>query len=358
MRDLLLAARHEANGAVFREEAGWQVPARYGPVPAEVASVRTRAGLADLGDRAKIEVRGEDRVTFLDGLVTADVKALRTDMSVYALLLTDRSRVVGDLRLVALGDRFVLDIEAGQAGIVLAYMEKFLVSDDVSFVDRGPSDHIELHGPAAPRILSAALGKDLDTLPVGASVSFETGPGAVAFATCLRTYGEPGFAVWTPGATLGPLWDALRAAGAAPVGREALEVLRIEAGIPRVGQDMGGDTLALEVAPAGAISFTKGCYVGQEIVARGTYRGHVNRKLFGLRIEGDDPPDRGDPVRKGEVDVGRVTSAAWSPSLGHAIGLALLRVGEVDREMPILVDRGGTVLPARVHPLPFVRGSA
>ncbi len=167
--------------------------------------------------------------------------------------------------------------------------------------------------------------------------------------------GEAGFSVWGVGMDLEILWSRLFRRGVAPLGRDALEVLRIEAGQPRVGVDMGEDTLALEVAPEGAISFTKGCYVGQEVVARGTYRGHVNRRLMGLQIDGDVPPVRGDPVRREEREVGRVTSGAWSPTLRRVIALALMRVEEVTPRMDLFVDRGGWDLRARLHSLPFVR---
>ncbi len=136
------------------------------------------------------------------------------------------------------------------------------------------------------------------------------------------------------------------------------EVLRIEAGVPRVGVDMGEDTLALEAAPESAISYTKGCYVGQEVVARGTYVGQVRRKLLGLRVDGDVPPVRGDRVSKGDREVGFVTSGTWSPTLGWVIALALLRIDEVAPSEALFIDRGGWDLRARQHPLPFVRGHA
>src|SRR5439155_13934181 len=161
-----------------------------------------------------------------------------------------------------------------------------------------------------------------------------------------------------PDSSLSEEWEKFSRAGVSPIGRDALELLRIEAGIPRFGADMDENTLALEVAPESALSFTKGCYVGQETVARGTYVGQVRRKLLGLRIEGDTPPVRGDPVSRGEQKVGAVTSAAWSPAVGWVIALALLRVDAVSPTDALFVDRGGWSLRARLHPLPFVRPGA
>lgn len=117
------------------------------------------------------------------------------------------------------------------------------------------------------------------------------------------------------------------------------------------------NTLALEVAPEGAISFTKGCYVGQEVVARGTYRGHMKRKLMGLRIDGDVPPARGDAVRRDEADIGFVTSGTWSPTTGWVVALAILRVEGLAPDAALFIDHDGWDLRARLHPLPFVRSS-
>jgi folate-binding protein YgfZ len=162
-----------------------------------------------------------------------------------------------------------------------------------------------------------------------------------------------GYAIWSRDSNLSHEWDALSHAGVRPVGRDAMEVLRIEAGIPGFGADMGEDTLALEVAPESAISFTKGCYVGQEIVARGTYVGQVRRKLVGLRIEGDVVPARGDRVSKDSHEVGRVTSAAWSPTFGRVIALGILRLDAVSQDDRLSIGHGDQNLSARIGSLPF-----
>lgn len=355
MRELRLRSYHELRGAIFRPEAGWDVPASYGPSDTEVLAVRMGAGMIDWSDRAKVRVTGEDRTSFLDGLVTADVKALRPGTSAYALVLTDKSRVVGDLRIYAFEDRYVLDLAAAQKDVLLAYIQRFLVSDDVVLEELPSGAHLEVHGPGAARLLGEALRTDVGGLVPDAFVAHALDKRRTAIVARVEGTGEAGFAVWIPGAGLEDLWTRLERRGVAPVGRDAYETLRIEAGVPRAGVDMGEDTLALEVAPPGAISFTKGCYVGQEVVARGTYRGHINRKLMGLRIDGDVLPERGDSVRTAEKAVGHVTSGAWSPTLRSVIALAILRIEEVSPTTPLFVDRGGWDLRASVVPLPFVR---
>ena len=170
----------------------------------------------------------------------------------------------------------------------------------------------------------------------------------------VQSTGTTGYTIWSPDSSLSEEWEKFSRAGVSPIGRDALELLRIEAGIPRFGADMDENTLALEVAPESALSFTKGCYVGQEIVARGTYVGQVRRKLLGLRADGDLAPVHGDRVSNDGREVGFVTSAAWSPSLGGVIALAILRVDAITPNGVLFIDRGGWALRARLSSLPFL----
>ncbi len=358
MQELRLRPYHDLSGAIFRPEAGWSIPAGYGALDAEVRAVRSRAGMIDLSDRAKIELTGSERVPFLDGLVTTDLKILAPGTSTYALLLNEKSRVLGDLRVYALADSLVLDIDASQKDSIVRLLEKARVSDDVEFRDLGPCGHIEVHGPSSGEAVSAVVGTDVRSLSDNAFLTFSVDRHHDGRAVRLRTFGEDGYAIWSAGSSLAEAWEALVRRDVTPIGRDAAEVLRIEAGVPRFGADMGEDTLALEVAPESAISYTKGCYLGQEIVARGTYVGQVRRKLLGLRIEGDLPPSRGDAVSKGGERVGVATSGVWSPTLDSMIALALLRVERVSPSDSLFVDRGGWDLRGKLHPLPFVRSRA
>jgi folate-binding protein YgfZ len=358
MQELLLRQYHEVSGAVFRPEAGWSVPAGYGRLDAEVRAVRSHAGMMDVSDRAKIELTGSERVPFLDGLVTPDIKVLTPGTSAYALMLNEKSRVLGDLRVYAFPDSLVLDIEAAQKESILGLLNKARVSDDVEFRDLGSTGHIAVHGPAAGSVIDNTFGWDVRSLPLDAFRTFSVDRHHTGHVARIRGTGEVGYAIWSPGASLADAWDALSRRGAAPIGRDAYEVLRIEAGTPRFGAEMGEDTLALEVAPESALSFTKGCYTGQEVVARGTYVGQIRRKVLGLRIDVDVPPVHGNRVSNGGREVGSVTSAAWSPTLGWVIALALLRVDAVSPVDPLFIDGGGWDLRARLHSLPFVRTAA
>jgi len=307
MPDLRLRSYHEVDGALFRQEAGWDVPSGYGALDREVDAVRRSAGMIDLSDRAKIAVRGSDRVTFLDGLLTADVKVLSAGHAANALVLDEASHVFGDLRVIALPDAFVLDIEAAQKATLLDYFRRQVVSDDVVLEDLGFCGHLEVHGPRAPEAVSSVVGADVRGLSVDDHTTFPVDRHRSGYASRVNELGEYGFAIWAVGDPLEFLWSALIRAGVSPIGRDALDVLRIESGRPRFGVDMGPTNLALEVAPEGLLSFTKGCYRGQEVVARGTYIGAMNRRLLGLRIDADVPPSGGDVIRAEGEEVGRVT---------------------------------------------------
>lgn len=357
MRSLPLESVHDRRGALLRTEAGWSVPAGYGPLEGEVRAVRTRTGMIDLSDRAKIELVGAERVPFLDGVVTADLKVLAPGTSAYALLLNEKSRVLGDLRVYAFPDSLVLDVEAVQKESVLHLLDKARVSDDVEFRDLGAPGHIELHGPTAGAAVSGLAGSAVRDLPRDGFLTVPLDRATSAHVAHLPSVGSSGYAIWSTASRLSEVWDRLAAFGVIPVGRDAWEVLRIEAGIPRFGIDMGPDTLALEAAPESAISFTKGCYVGQEVVARGTYVGQVRRRLLGLQVEGDLPPTRGDRVSARGHEVGAITSGAWSPTLTTALAMAVLRVDAVSPGDTLFIDRAGWDLRARLRKLPFVTDS-
>ena len=354
MHELPLRPYHEFAGALFRSEAEWDVPSGYRSLDEEVASVRHGAGLVDLSDRAKLELTGSERVTFLDGLVTVDVKILTPGTSAYALLLNEKSRVLADARVYAFRDSLILDMDAAQAPRVREILEKGRVSDDVEFRQLRSAGHIAVEGPNAADVLAKVVRSEVRGLALDAFAGIPLANGREGRIVRSRSNGAPGFQVWAENGSLAEVWQALLRSGARPIGRDAYEVLRIEAGVPRYGPEMNEGTLALEVAPDSALSFTKGCYVGQEIVARGTYVGQVRRKLAGIRVDGDQPPAHGDRVLKSDREVGFVTSGTWSPTLGSAIALALLRIDEVAATEPLHIDRGGWDLRGRPHSLPFV----
>ena len=289
----------------------------------------------DRSSRGKIAVAGGDRRTYLHAMLTNDVATLQAGSGCYAAYLTPQGRMIADMRVLELGDMVLLDLDDAAAPAVLQKLDQFVFGEDVQFGDLGAAfGRLCVAGPAAARVVVVgAAGRPRDG---------RGGAGRLARVP-ERARGVPRgrWSWWRPRASSAfPRFDlyverphvealraALVAAGACPGDEEAAEVLRIEAGRPAFGADMDAETIPLEAGiEARAISFTKGCYPGQEVVIRVLHRGQgrVARKIVGLRVTGEATPARGDIVRAGDRDVGRVTSAAWSPRASRAIALAML----------------------------------
>ena len=281
-------------------------------------------GLVDRSDRAKFVVRGSEAADFLQGQVSNDVEALEPGSGCYATVLSHKGKLRTDLRILRGEDSFWLDTEAIGQAVLEHMLRTYSLGRDVRFEDLTRSRTLLcLVGPAARERLDAA--------PPAEEHAFVTGDHGTYVATQLGV-------------------DVIAAEGATldvqPVAEEAAECLRIEAGRPRLGYDMDADTIPQEAGiNERAVSFTKGCYVGQETVARLHYKGKPNRHLRGLRLS--EPAERGTDILLGERVVGRVGSTCISPRFGP-IALALVR-----RE----AEPGGSVqvggAPAEVVDLPF-----
>jgi folate-binding protein YgfZ len=281
-------------------------------------------GMVDRSDRAKFFVRGSEAAAFLQGQVSNDVEALGPGSGCYATVLTHKGKLRTDLRILRGEDWFWLDTEAIGHAVLAHMLRTYTVGREVQFEDVTESRALlSLVGPAARERLDAA--------PPAAENSFAEGEHGIYVATLLGVD-----VICAPGTEL----------GVAPVAEEAAECMRIEAGRPRLGYDMDSDTMPEEAGiNERAVSFTKGCYVGQETVARLHYRGKPNRHLRGLRLS--EPAERGTDILLGDKAVGRVASTCVSPRLGP-IALALVRR---EAEPGATVQVGGA--PAEVVELPF-----
>lgn len=332
-------------GAVLSDDHGIVAAQHFGDVAGEYAALRERAGVFDLGDRGLVAATGADRVTFLQGMFTNDVAALRAGDGCPALLLTIQGRVVADLRVEADPDALVLDVDRRVRGALLEALGGLIIADDVELVPDDGTTIVGVVGPGLARLVPSA-----SPLRPFAHTRADVQGVAVRVVRAAPIGGD-GALLHVPVGDAARLWDALVRAGASPCGRAALEARRIELGVPRVGLDMGEKTLALEVPVEAAISFTKGCYLGQEVVARGTARGHVNRRLCGLVFVGP-PPAAGAPLLHDGREVGVVTSVAQSVALGCGVGLGFVRREQWDAGTELVV--GGTpALAARVAGWPL-----
>lgn len=349
-----LADYHVSQGAILGEYHGAVVPTRFSNPRDEHLAVRTAAGLFDLSHRSKFVVTGEHRVRFLQGMVTNDVKNLTPGHGTYATMLNAQGHILADLRIYCSDDRFLIDTDADLCAKAMQSLQRYIIADRV-VLEPLPVFALAFQGPRARPLLEKTLHIDLPTLEELDHFSSNYAGFPVRVVRASST-GEEGYEVWVGEKGLAGVWGA--ACGQAPTyemlpcGSEALESLRIEAGIPRYGAELAEDTLLLEAGLLNAVSFTKGCYLGQEIVERARSRGHVNWKLVGLTVDSAQPPAPGEKLRSGEKEIGEVTSACASPTLGRIIALAYVR-REVAEPGTRLVLASG--VPTEVTALPFFR---
>jgi glycine cleavage system T protein len=356
-----LAALHTAQGAVLTNDRGVELPERFTDVLQEYQAARETAGLLDLSFRVQVRMTGEDRVSFLQGMVSNDVKALRPGEGCAAVLLTEQGRIVADLRVYALETCFLLDVDARIKEKLIEVLSRLIIADDVELEDLSETQTtLALQGPLSAQVLAT----------VGVAVSLENAlqhcEATVAAASIRVVHaddtGEKGYELLMPTADSESVWQALLQAGTPlglhPVGLTALNTLRVEAGIPWYGLDMDEGRIILEVGMEHAISFKKGCYLGQEVVERATARGHINRKLSGLVIKGDEGdtlPASGDKLFHDTQEVGWVTSVVTSPRFGCPIALGYVRREHLTPGTQLRIDRHGIPVIAEVATLPFSR---
>ncbi len=343
VRPLPLHELHASLGATFGVRGDAELVLGYADVRAERDAIAAGCGLADRSQRALVLVQGKEAKPFLQGMVTCDV-ALPPGKGAYGAVVTGKGKMLGDLRALVLSDEQVLlDLPPEAHAGILEHLGRFLVSEDATVDDAtGQLAILGLVGPAAGDVLARALGEPL-ALATNAHAT-RILAGAEAIVAGARPEGVDGYDVLVNPAAAAAVFEALRAAGATPVGDRALDAVRIERFVPRFGTDMTEDTIPLEANLDAAISYTKGCYVGQEVIARATYRGAVNRRLAQLRVPPGTAP--GAQLLSGEKAVGRVTSVL------EPDGLALAYVRrdhlEVGRRLPL--DRGGEAELVRVPP--------
>src|SRR4030095_12403177 len=312
MVPLLLHPRHVPLGAPVCELKGREVVEQV-PGRDEDRALRAGAALFDASAREVVRVTGPDRVSFLQGMLTQDVEGLPVGSAADTALLTAKGAMVADARVVKRSDDLLLLTEPGFGPAVQGALEKYLISEDAELADATAQfGQLSVVGPEAGALAARVLGLGP---PAGAALRpFDAGGGATAWAL---PQGQllPGVDLLIPAEALGPVFERLLDAGATPMGFAALEVLRVERGIPRFGMDMDEKTIPLEAHLQRPPHYQKGCYIGQEVIARATFRGHMNRHLVGLRFAGALPSHRTE-LLVGERRVGWGASAVGGPPLG------------------------------------------
>jgi folate-binding protein YgfZ len=306
---------------------------------AQYRQLREECGLVHR-QRTVITVTGPDAAEFLQGQVTNDVEQIEDGSGCYAVLLDRKGRIQADMRILRRGEGdFLIDapVTAGQK--LLRHLSMYMIGRDVE-VAKADLAVISLIGPATTEVSGLATG-----------LEFATREATVAGTDCVATITEHGLDLICPEAETDRVTRQLEADGAIQVSEDAAEILRIETGRPKLESEMGASPMPAEAGIVDrAVSFTKGCYIGQEPVARLHYKGRPNRHLRGLRLDG--AASAGDPVRSAERELGSIGSSALSPASGR-IALAILR-REAEPGDRVIVETAEGNVEATVAELPFL----
>ena|ERR1043166_1400990 len=363
MTPLALHEFHAELNARFTEVSGMEVVEDYGDWLAEHAALRNSAGVLDLSFHSRLVLTGADRVRLLNGQVTNNVKDLPVNEGCYAALVTNKGRMQSDLNIYILPDEILLDFEPGLRAAIQERFDKFIIADDVQVIDAAP--HYGLLSVQGPQAWTAIERIGLNfPRPEKEFQSRSIKDETLGEIYCMNQprIGSNGFDLFAPTNSLAALAKKLAVAAKQLDGRacgwRALETARIEAGIPRFGVEMDEKNLAPEAGiESRAISYTKGCYIGQEVIARIRTYGQVAKALRELRLADDakELPRKGDKLFFGDKEVGYVCSAIRSPTLNANIGMGYVRREHNQIGTELKVKSAHSETGATIVELPFVR---
>lgn len=278
-------------------------------------ALREGAALVDLDSRGRFRARGEDRARLLHAMSTNHIQQLKAGEGCYAFFLNAQGRILSDAVILCLDDHFLLDVEPEAHDALFQHIDKYIIADDVTVEDaREDLTVIAVEGPASEAVLKSA-GVPLPAGDFG-HVKWDD-----AIVAKVSSTGAGGFRIYLPRPQRSRYLEKLSAL--TPATPEDARTVRLEHHKPRYGEDISDKHLVQETRQLGAMHFSKGCYLGQEIVERVRSRGQVHRLLSALVVAGG--AERGTPLKAGEKDAGEITSAAWSPALGKTVALAYIR---------------------------------
>jgi tRNA-modifying protein YgfZ len=282
-------------------------------------ALRNRAAWLDLSSRGKIKLTGEDRARLLHAMTTNHIQQLTPGTGCYAFFLNDKGRVLADANVLCRPDYFLLDVEPETREPLYQHLDRFIIADDVTVEDATANTAtIAVEGPLAADVLERS-GAPVPDAPYSSA-----GEGDMLVAR-LSSTGSPGFFIFLPVAEKAALIARLEAAGAEAADAAAARVVRLEHGKPRYSEDISDRFLAQEANQPQALHFSKGCYLGQEIVERVRSRGQIHRVLMPLILDTGEPPAVGAKLEIDTASVAEITSAAYSPALGKVVALGYVR---------------------------------
>ncbi|MBI5193973.1 MAG: aminomethyl transferase family protein [Nitrospirae bacterium] len=390
-------------GATFSEAYGWEMPANYGNAVEEHINVRNGAGIIDLSHRGKLRISGKDRVMFLQKILSQDINKIKPSTGAYSTLLDVKGKMLAYMCILAdeppvnipspsrggaelapeeviggwgwaLPDEgsFLLDLDPGLEEKVSQILNRFLFRENVKIVDVTEQyGLLSIQGPLSKQVLNKITQTEVAEIPVIPAIEdmqecshinvIINGVNCKAVKTSFT--GEDGYNLYCPSGNMTQLWNYILSAGVdfqlKPFGLNALETLRIEAGIPLYSIDMDEHTIPVEANLDKAISYDKGCYIGQETIARIKFRGHVNKTLIGFILDDDVIPQKGDKVigiiENTEHEIGIITSACLSPTLNRPIAMGYIRISHNNPDEVIHIETNSKKLSAKITDLPFHR---
>lgn len=347
-----------ARGARFTSIVGVERVESFGDVETEYRTIRNAAGLIDQSFRGKLRVTGRDRVDFLQGMVTNDISKLSKGQGAYAVFPTIKGKMLADARIYCLAESLFIDLEPHTVDAVIKHLDKYIIASDVVLADETDKLALfSLYGPAAETVLASTFGttdlpaEELRTIVV-------TDQNDLILACRNGITGYPGFDLFVAVSSAAALYDRILKsggeAGVRPAGFTALETARMEASQPRYGVDMDETNFPMEAGlENAAISFTKGCYLGQEVIARASTQGRMNRLLVGLELDGDEIPEKGQAILVEDQEVGKVTGGVRSPRLNRVIALGYVRAEWAKTKQSVQVRSKTGDRAASVRELPF-----
>ncbi len=318
----------------------------------------TGAGLIDLSARGRLLISGTEAVMFLNGLITNDMNTLAVNRWMPAAFPNVQGRLLAAVRVIHRDDGFLIDTENPTRDTVVKLLERFTLAGDFRLADLTRNTALlSIQGAKAPEVMAAIFGETVANPGRDAVASVAWQGKQITVIRATHT-GEDGFDLFVNATEAEALRDAFVKAGVQPIGYDTSETLRIEAGIARYGIDMDETNVVTETNLDDAVSFTKGCYIGQEIIARIKYRGHVAKKIAGLICEGEVSLESGAKIfSSDDKEIGRVTSVTFSPRLNRTIALSYVKYDYLEPGTSVKVISSEKELLAKVTGLPFVRGS-
>ncbi len=359
MKQSRLHDRHTALGAIFEETTGWDTVAHYGNWEAEYQTVRRAVGLSDLSHRGKIRVTGEDRVKWLQSIISNDILPLQPGQGRYSSFLTHKGKMLGYFRVYAQADSIWLE-DVGEVGdATFSALRKFLLYGTKAKMENCAESWglLLVSGPKACATVNNAFGVEMKEVKPTHFVTAQIA-GQTALVCRTEETGEDDLEILLPADAVVTAWERLMEAGAShgikPVGSQAREALRMEAGVPKAGPDLNEEIVPPEAnLEDKAFSLSKGCYPGQEVVARMDTYGSVRRHLVGLLVKGSIVPPKGAKLFSGDREVGWISSATHSPQLKApiAFGFPLRDFSKPDTALTINIE--GQKMEATVTALPL-----